>query len=585
MNAPAIEVSVRFPSGRASKCGQALVLALVVFGAVLIAAQNYRAFDGELTDAALAKKVSVAHLAATVLTEKFDRLTDVAVSLATRVRFRELVSAGQWDAAIHILRSVPADLPVIERVFLTNPGGTLMADFPELPGTRGQNFAHRDWYQGVSRNWEPYVSHVYQRAAEPKLNVIAVVAPVKDKNGEVSGILGLQVRLETFFEWAKRVQSGPGSFIYVVDKNGRVAFHPKFAPQGELPDFSEVPIVRQVLQGKQGVEISFNPIEEEQRVAAFEPVARYGWGVLAVQPVVMAFAIKNHQLRRILFAYGLILLFCLGLVYLASRMVIQRRQADEDRRTKAELERRIAERTAELASRTAQLEAANKELESFSYSVSHDLRAPLRAVDGFSRMLEEDYADKLDEEGKRILKTIREGGRKMGQLIDDLLAFSRLSRKRLATSEVDMRSLAQQVFAEMQANQSAGRARLVVDPMPPACGDPVMLRQVWVNLLANGIKFSSPHHQPEVTAGAREDTDEAVYHVKDNGVGFDMRYYDKLFGAFQRLHREEEFPGTGVGLAIVQRVVARHGGRVWAESTPDQGATFYFALPKRSHDE
>jgi light-regulated signal transduction histidine kinase (bacteriophytochrome) len=268
-------------------------------------------------------------------------------------------------------------------------------------------------------------------------------------------------------------------------------------------------------------------------------------------------------------------------------MVIRRRQADEDRRTKAELERRIAERTAELASRTAQLEAANKELESFSYSVSHDLRAPLRAVDGFSRMLEEDYADKLDEEGKRILKTIREGGRKMGQLIDDLLAFSRLSRKRLATSEVDMCSFAQQVFAEMQANQSAGRARLglVVDPMPPTCGDPVMLRQVWVNLLANGIKFSSPHHQPEVTAGAREDTDEAVYHVKDNGVGFDMRYYDKLFGVFQRLHREEEFPGTGVGLAIVQRVVARHGGRVWAESTPDQGATFYFALPKRSHDE
>lgn len=238
----------------------------------------------------------------------------------------------------------------------------------------------------------------------------------------------------------------------------------------------------------------------------------------------------------------------------------------------------------ELARRTAQLEATNKELESFSYSVSHDLRAPLRAIDGFSRMLEEDHQAKLDEGGRRQLRVIRENAQKMGQLIDDLLAFSRMGRKAMAISPVDMAALAAEVFKELR---QAGEDRPVLfelKPMPACEADPVLLRQVWANLLSNALKFTGRREAAVIEAGGRSEGRENVYYVADNGAGFDMQYYDKLFGVFQRLHGAEEFPGTGVGLAIVQRAVARHGGRVWAEGKVGEGATFGFALPREVED-
>jgi signal transduction histidine kinase len=233
----------------------------------------------------------------------------------------------------------------------------------------------------------------------------------------------------------------------------------------------------------------------------------------------------------------------------------------------------------ELQLLNAKLEDANKELESFSYSVSHDLRAPLRAIDGFSRMLEEDHAAGLDDEGKRLARVIRDNTRKMGRLIDDLLAFSRLGRKVISTERVDTGKLVGEVLEEVQA-AAERRAKVVVGPLPPAHADAALIRQVWINLLSNAVKFSGNRDDPRVEVSAYDDGADTVYCVKDNGAGFDMKYCDKLFGVFQRLHGDEEFSGTGVGLAIVRRVVTRHGGRVWAEGKVDEGATFYFALPK-----
>lgn len=257
------------------------------------------------------------------------------------------------------------------------------------------------------------------------------------------------------------------------------------------------------------------------------------------------------------------------------------RRRREAQRAAQNYTKEISSLNEELKHHTGRLEAANKELESFSYSVSHDLRAPLRAIDGFSRILEEDYQAVLDDEGRRILNVIRDNSAKMAQLIDDLLAFSRSGRSPVAAEAIDMTALAQEVFAELQGTAEGKPVPpLVLQPMPPAWGDRKLLRQVWVNLLANAVKFSGTQAQSLVEAGGRTEDQENVYYVKDNGVGFDMRYYQKLFGVFQRLHSTEEFPGTGVGLAIVQRVVLRHGGRVWAESRLNQGATFYFTLPR-----
>lgn len=238
------------------------------------------------------------------------------------------------------------------------------------------------------------------------------------------------------------------------------------------------------------------------------------------------------------------------------------------------LEQRVVERTAQLA-------AANKELEAFSYSVSHDLRAPLRAIDGFSRVLSTQYAPLFDDEGRRYLDVIQRSTRRMGQLIDDLLAFSRLGRVDVEKTTINMNELVRSVVDELQKLGSSPPVSLLIKTMPAAWGSGAMIRQVLMNLISNAFKFTRTHEGPFVEIGARDGERETVYYVRDNGVGFNMRYADKLFGVFQRLHKAEEFEGTGVGLAIVQRVVSRHGGRVWAEGKVKKGATFYFTLPKK----
>jgi len=229
--------------------------------------------------------------------------------------------------------------------------------------------------------------------------------------------------------------------------------------------------------------------------------------------------------------------------------------------------------------RTAQLEAANKELEAFSYSVSHDLRAPLRAIDGFTRILFEDYLPLFDEEGKRVCSVIQENAIRMGQLIDDLLALSRLNRADLHLTRINMEHLAKVVYAELTNAEDKKRINMVITSFHPAFGDQVLVRQVIVNLIGNAIKFSSHRNPAVITLSSELQHEMVVYSIKDNGAGFDMKYSDKLFGAFQRLHSIKEFDGTGIGLAIVQRIIHRHGGKVWSEGEVDKGASFYFSLP------
>ena len=264
----------------------------------------------------------------------------------------------------------------------------------------------------------------------------------------------------------------------------------------------------------------------------------------------------------------------------ASREVLAQLQDITARRT---AEREVLRINADLENRvhvrTAELEQANRELESFSYSASHDLRTPLRALNGYAHILRSEEADRLSADGRQMLERIWLNAEKMGVLIDELLQFARLSRHEMKTDRVDMRALAADVCAELRSEYP--KAAIHIAPLPPAAGDATLLRQVWQNLAANALKFSSKREQPEIRIDAEAAAGEIVYRIADNGAGFDMAHAGRLFDVFQRMHDEREFPGTGAGLAIVKRIVARHGGRVWAEAEPDRGATFYFTLPLR----
>lgn len=266
-----------------------------------------------------------------------------------------------------------------------------------------------------------------------------------------------------------------------------------------------------------------------------------------------------------------------GFAKICRDITVYKKLEEENALLKEGLEEKVRQRTREL-------EVVNKELEAFSYSVSHDLRTPLRAVSGYSTMLKEDYETVLDNEANRIINNIIHNTKMMGQLIDDLLTFSKMARLEVINVSIDMKQLAANCLNDLLEIEKSP-VNVSLSELPHCNGDNSMLRQVWYNLLNNAIKYTSKKEKPAIEMGALDNQHFNVYYVKDNGEGFDMKYASKLFGVFQRLHRQDEFEGTGLGLALIKRIVSKHGGDIWAEATLGKGATFYFSIPKKISNE
>lgn len=283
-----------------------LAYILLCLPIVALSVFSYRQVYNDLTSLTLSNRQSIAYLAANSLKEEFLHLTELAQSFSTRPVFQDLLAEGKPNEAIKLLESVPTYFPEIERLFVADLKGTLLIDTPHLSDVVGENFAQRDWYQGVTREWKPYVSEIYKRTAEPSYNVIAVAVPILDKDQRPMAILVLQVKIDTLTDWSKRVDVGTGGFLYFVDKKGQVAGYARASSEGEILDFSSVAIVQKVLKGQSGIEINFNELDNEERLAAYKPVSDYGWGAIATQPTINAFSRRTETLRIVIAIFGFI---------------------------------------------------------------------------------------------------------------------------------------------------------------------------------------------------------------------------------------------------------------------------------------
>jgi signal transduction histidine kinase len=474
---------------------------------------------------------------------------------------------------------------------------------------RSMSFAA--WFKDVVRTSGLVVSDLNISPATQRPGVV-IAAPIRGRDGQVLGILAGELKLDELSKIGSISLSGGGTrpYGYLTDRRGLVIAHQAKPTLVEnQTDFSSVPSVRAALVGTDSAGEYVNPVDHEAKLGAYRPLPRFGWAVVYSVPVHVALGpAKQLTWWIVVGSAGLSVMLGLGAVFVARRVAgpighltsaaesigIGTFRGQLDIRTGDEIEvlatafNRMAvtlrETEGKLRGRAEELEEVNQALESFSYSVSHDLRAPLRAMDGFTRILLEEDAGVLSARGQRFLGLVRENAGQMGRLIDDLLDFSRLGRQPIRKQVVDQEALVREVLEDLESERNGRPVEIAVLGLYASDGDPALLKQIWTNLLANALKFTRDREDARISVGSDKVGRETVYFVRDNGVGFDMRYADKVFGVFQRLHRAEDYPGTGVGLAIVQRIVQRHGGRVWAEAAEGKGATFYFTMSEGPED-
>jgi len=522
---------------------------VAIFGTAFWVAYNH-SYRGAIKYAIASNEVT-ANLVAHMIFEHQRGVTGIILSYKRRFSFIEGVKEKDIKKVRRHLRELTEEKDTgIDEAFITDRDGLLWADFPVHAATHGKNFSELEWYQEVDKGWKPYVSSLFRREPTGDL-VVVICAPILDQKDHVIGILGIFQKTAFLRGVIDEIGVRTHARITVTDQEGHIICSNGFKElsfEKELirhPIFSSVKEFRE--KGRKPIQIE-DPKSKDVRYVAFAPVGEMGWLTIIDQD-------RNGVLKSVspfLIQQGIIALLTF---LLASIFLIYFR-------------------------RVIWLEAANRELEAFASSASHDLRTPLLGIKGLSDMLHNKYSHLLDGKGQQFLSVIQKSSQNMLCLIEDLFAFSRFEVQEINQSNIDMERVARTVFDEMKSIIPSHNVALSIKTLPAAYGDEVMVRHLFSNLFSNAIKFSKLKDNASVEISARAGRSQNLYYVRDNGVGFDMRYADKLFRPFQRLHNRDEFEGTGVGLAIVQRIIQRHGGRLWAEGKVNEGATFYFTLPK-----
>lgn len=548
-----------------------LMVPLVLFGAFTLRTSlddlNLRS-DGERDYAAA--------LAATLVGRTISTHSAQLRTVSGRDDFRVALAERDSGRLSAILAPIFSGVPDVATAGVLDPTGRVMARFPVQTTAIGLSFADRDFYAGAMRSDGVFVGDAVTSQIDPTLSIVTLSYAVREDN-VVQGIAILTLLPTVIIADLEAALKAPGREFLLIDRRSAT-----IASTAKRPMLSVVGVPARAGQG-------LATLDGTPRAYVGTQVAGADWILYVLDDPASAYAAQRNLLTQLggPLAASIVVAGLLAAVLATAWLLLtrgrQRLTAANDQLRA--LNGEVQGLNAALQHNVSELHALNDELGSFAYSVSHDLRAPLRSIDGFSQILLEDKAAALGEDGRKHLDRVRAAATIMGTLIDDMLMLSRLTRDEMSPRTVDLTVLARSVVEDLRAREPERKVEFESNGALPARGDERLLRIALTNLLANSWKFTRSRDPAHVRFGGETRDGEAVFFVRDDGVGFDMRYAQKLFGAFQRLHNMAEFEGTGIGLATVQRIVHRHGGRVWAESEVDKGTTFYFTLPPADSSE
>ena len=583
----------------------AVVLPLVAMVAFTIYQDARHGVDQAKANVRTLAKIIAANTSRTLATNK------EALDVLSQRPLMSRVDASHCDPILQDFRSL---FPRFANLTTIDLAGIAVCSAVPQPGGKPVNVFKTEWFQRALAEkrflaGDPFVGPITGKW------VSVLISPIYDERKNLHGFMGLPLDLSAYDPNIAAAPMAPDTRFGILSANGRLIWRNQDPDRLVGTDVKELAVVKKTLETKEG-EFEALGTDAVHRFYAVAPIPEVDWYAYVGVPSkpIYAEVITNAIINSL---FGLVVLlgimgFAIFLAQNIERPVLalaatarKLKEGKADARAVVKGPREVAEVAAEfnemidalqsaerdlrqlnadleqrVASRTTELEHANKELEAFSYSVSHDLRTPLRAINGFAQALLEDERERLSDAGKSMLDRVAGNATKLGHLIDDILQYSRAGRQALDRTPIDLDKLAISIAGEMRAGYP--QASIDVKLLPLVQGDATMLRQIFENLIGNACKFSAGREHPCIEVGADSDKGTTVYYVKDNGVGFDMQYADKLFGMFQRLHQESEFPGTGVGLSIVKRLVERHGGRIWCTARLGEGATFYFSLGEQS---